>query len=61
MIGSGADLHVGEVRRHACRLLHYDWCISVAGISVAELAVVVESPGVGIAVAAHSQGEVIGT
>ena len=56
MIVSGADLHVGEIRRRACRFPHHDRRgLSGACSSVAELAVVVVSPGVGIPVAAHSQ------
>ena len=65
MIGSGADLHVGEVRwkvriRLMIRFLHFDRCISVAARPIAELSMIVVSPGVGVPVAAHSQGEIIG-
>ena len=57
MLSSGADLHVGEVLRRACRLLHYDRCSPLSGCPVAELAIRVVSPGVGVSVAAYSQGK----
>ena len=62
MRASGADLHVGEIRRQirirlAIRLPHHDWRSSVGFRPVAELAKVVVSPCVGVAVAAHGQGK----
>ena len=63
---SGADLHVGEILgqvrvRVAVGRLHPDRRSLgvVAGCLVAELAIRVVSPGVGVAVAAHSQGKTI--
>ena len=60
MIFSGADLQVGEILgqvrvRVAVRRLHPDRRILVGSRPVAELAICVVSPGVGVAVAAHSQ------
>ena len=62
MIGSGADLLVGEVLgqvrvRVAVGCLHPDRRMPFGGRPVAELAIAVVSPGVGVAVAAHSQGK----
>ena len=62
MEGSSADLHVCEIRRQvwirrAFRLLHYDRYRPLSGRSIAELTVCVVPPGVGVAVAAHSQGK----
>ena len=63
MIASGADLQVGEVRwqvrvRVAVRHPHHDRRILLGGRpSVAELAIGVVSPGVGVPVAAHRQGK----
>ena len=55
---SGADLHVGEIRwpvgiRLGIRLLHHDRCSLGFGCSIAELAICVVSPGVGVPVTAH--------
>ena len=56
MTPSGADLHVGESCRLACRLPHFDRRkLSGAGRSVAELANVVESPCVDVPVTAQGQ------
>ena len=53
---SGADLHVGEIRGRACRLLHHDWRSPVVGVRpVAKGAIAVVSPGVGFPVAAQGQ------
>ena len=57
---SGADLHVGEIRwqvrvRAAVGRLHPDRRIPLSSRPVAQLALVVVSPGVGVAVAAHRQ------
>ena len=61
-IPSGTDLHVGEIRRCVCRFPHFDWRSPVGFRPVAELAIVVVSPCVGVPVAAHSQGKtVVGT
>ena len=65
MIVSGADLQVGEILgqvriRVAVGRLHPDRRIPVgAGCPVAELAIAVPSPGVGVPVAAHRQGKTI--
>ena len=66
MIVSGADLHVGEILwqvriRVAVRLPHPDRRSPVAACPVAELAILVAAPCVGVSVAAHSQGKTIGT
>ena len=55
---SGADLHVGEIRwpvgiRLGIRLLHHDRCSLGFGCPIAELAICVVSPGVGVPVTAH--------
>ena len=57
MIGSAADLCVGEVRGRACRLLHFDRCRPGGSVvrPVADLAFAVFSPCVGVAVAAQGQ------
>ena len=56
MMVSGADLHVGEIRGRACRLLDPDRRMLVGARPVAESAIIVPSPCVGVAVAAHGQG-----
>ena len=58
---SGADLHIGEIRGCAFRLAHLDRCSPLSGCPVAELAMPVVSPCVGVPVAAHSQGKTIGS
>ena len=55
MILSGADLHVGEIRRRVCRLAHPARRNSWSGRPVAELAIRVVSPCVGVSVAAQGQ------
>ena len=66
MLASGADLHVGEIRRQVRVCLavgrpHHDLRIPAGGRpSVAELAFAVVSPCVGVPVAANGQGETIG-
>ena len=62
MRGSGADLHVGEIRRHvrvrlAIRLLYHDWRSPGGGCLVAEPAILVVSPGVCVPVTAYRQGK----
>ena len=52
MPGSAADLQVGEIRGRACRLSHFDRRMPFGVSSVSELAMLVESPGVDVAVAA---------
>ena len=64
IIVSGADLHVGEILwqvrvRVAVRLVHPDRRMSFGGRPVAEPAGAVDSPGVGVAVAAHGQGIIV--
>ena len=66
MILSGADLHVGEILwqiriRLAVRISHHDRRSPIGGCPVAELAILVVSPGVGVPVAVYSQGKIIGT
>ena len=61
---SGADLQVGEVLgqvrvRVAVGRLHPDWRMPVGGCPVAELAIGVVSPCVGVPITAHSQGKTI--
>ena len=51
----GADLQVGEVPGRACRRLHPDWRVPAGARPVAELAIAVVSPGVGVPVAAQGQ------
>ena len=57
---SCADLHIGEVGRHACRFPDYVRRNPLSGRPVAELAIGVVSPCVGVPVAAHGQGKNIG-
>ena len=64
MRASGADLHVGEIRwqvriRLGIRLPDHDRYSPSSGRPVAQLAIVVESPGVGVPVATHRQGKTI--
>ena len=59
MILSGAHLHVGEICGCVCKLTHFDRRIPLTGRPVAELAILVVSPGVGVPVAARSQGKTI--
>ena len=53
---SGADLHVGEVRGRVCRFPRLDRRSSLLVCPVAEIAIGVVSPAVGVAVAAQGQG-----
>ena len=53
---SGADLYVGEICGLAFRLLYHGRRIPAEAGPVAELAISVLSPGVGVPVAAHGQG-----
>ena len=55
MVAAGIGLHVGEIHRCACRLWHRDGRVLLDGRAVAELAIPVLSPCVGVPVAAHSQ------
>ena len=55
IIGSAADLHEGEIRRRVCGVAHPDGRIPVGCRPVAELTILVESPGVGVPVAAYGQ------
>ena len=64
MPASGTDLHVGEIRwqvriRLGIRLPDHDRRGPIGGRPVAELAIPVVSPCVGVSVAAHRQGESI--
>ena len=59
MRAAGTDLHVGEIRRRACRLPDHDRRSPIGGRPVAKLARTVVSPGVGVPVAAHRQGKII--
>ena len=59
MKDSAADLHVGEVRWRVCRLPHFGRRTLVGVRPVAELAIAVVSPGVGVPVASHCQGIIV--
>ena len=66
MVGSGADLHIGEILwqvriRVAVRRLHSDRRSLAGSRPVAELAVAVVSPCVGVPVTADGQGKIIGS
>ena len=54
---SRADLHIGKICWHACRLKYHDRRSLLSGLPVADLAIHVASPGVGVPVAAHGQGK----